>query len=81
MNFIKILWKYKVPLFFLLSVFFLLGYFVTDYFYNNNNAKYVYIFSTDAENVDALISEDYFDDVFAEIDENNALAQTDPNYK
>lgn len=81
MNFIKILWKYKVPLFFLLSVFFLLGYFVTDYFYNNNNAKYVYIFSTDAENVDVLISKDYFDDVFAEIDENNALAQTDPNYK
>lgn len=80
MKFFRLIWQYKFSIIVLVSVFFLVGYFVTDYFYNANQARYVYAFSSEEE-ASFLLEENYYEKTFQKIDENNRLAETDESYK
>ena len=80
MKFFKLLWHYKISLIIFVLVFFLAGYFVTDYFYNANQARYVYIFTAEEE-PSFLLEQAYYDKVFEKIDEHNQLAEVDEGLK
>lgn len=56
--------------------FFLIGYFVCDYAYNNNVARYNYHFNTEATDVTYLIDASFFSDALTSIDEYNAQVES-----
>ena len=60
--------------------FFLIAFFITDFFYNNNKAKYVYVFNSNAENISEIITVEYFDSVIKQIDEYNKTAEKKISY-
>ena len=41
------IWRYKFTILMLLFVFFLLGYFITEYMYNATQARYTYVFTSE----------------------------------
>lgn len=71
MEIFKLIKKYLVTSLVVIMTFFLMAFFITDYFYNTNNAKYVYVFSSDALNVEEIITVEYFEDVITKIEEYN----------
>ena len=66
---LKYLKSYIFSILIMLIMFFVLGYFVSDYGYNNLNAKYVYTFTSDGENLDYLLDGEFYKSVINEIDE------------
>ena len=70
MWFLKILKKYLISSLVVILTFFLMAFFITDYFYNAKNAKYVYFFDATGD-VEELVTTEYFDSVIKEIDEYN----------
>ena len=81
MKFFKLIFRYKISILVFLLVFFLAGFFITESIYNANQAKYIYCFTSDKEDVSLLINVEFYDDVFKQIDENNKIAETNSNYK
>ena len=65
--------KYLLSSLVIILTFFLMAFFITDYFYNDNNARYVYVFNCKGENVEELITVEYFDNVIKQIDEYNLV--------
>ena len=65
--------KYLLSSLVIILTFFLMAFFITDYFYNDNNARYVYVFNFYGENVEELITVEYFDNVIKQIDEYNLV--------
>ena len=80
MHMYKLIKKYLVSSLAVLLSFFLMAFFITEYFYNAYNAKYVYIFSSDAENISEVLTKEYFDSVISEIDEYNKTADKKISY-
>ena len=78
---LKILNKYKISIFIVILTFFLLGYFITDYFYNANCAHYVYKFKTETDNIEIFKDADEYKKIFTFIDEQNKLADQDNSIK
>lgn len=81
MRFLKLIWRYKISIITFMLVFFLAGYFITDYVYNQNQARYLYMFTSEKEDMHFLLEEAYYNSVFEKIEENNQLAETDSSYK
>ncbi|MDE5546576.1 MAG: ECF transporter S component, partial [Anaeroplasmataceae bacterium] len=81
MKFLKLISQYKISIIVFIFVFFLAGFFITESLYNANQAKYIYCFASDKEDVSLIVDVDFYEDVFKQIEENNKLAETDANYK
>ncbi len=81
MLFLKILKKYKISILIYVLTFFLIGYFITDYFYNENYSYYVYQFKTESLSIDKFIDKEEYKKVFSYIDEQNKLSETDSTIK
>ena len=74
------IWRYKFTILMLLFVFFLLGYFITEYMYNATQARYTYVFTSE-QRVDELLEESFYTEVFEKIDAHNLEAETDSTLK
>ena len=77
MKFLKLILYYKVSIIVFILVFFLAGFFITESLYNANQAKYIYCFTSDSDDVSLIADVDFYDDVFKQIEENNKKAETD----
>lgn len=80
MSFLNLLKRYKISIIALIFTFFLLGYFFTDFVYNNLNARYVYEFNSDSENVNIVLDSYYYDEAIKTIDEYNLTAEKKISY-
>ena len=80
MEIFKLIKKYLVTSLVVIMTFFLIAFFITDFFYNNNKAKYVYVFNSNAENISEIITVEYFDSVIKQIDEYNKTAEKKISY-
>lgn len=81
MKFLKLFSHYKISIIVMILVFFLAGFFITESLYNANQAKYIYTFTSEKEDVSLVVDSAFYDTVFKQIDENNKLAETDSNLK
>ena len=81
MKFLKLMNRYKIVIILFCFTFFLFGYFITDYFINNQYARYRYNFIADTESVECLLDENFYDQVFAKIEEHNLQAEQDSSLK
>lgn len=68
---LKYLKAYAFSFMLLIVMFFVLGYFICDYGYNSLNARYVYRFSSDGNDLNYLLESGFYDSVFETIDEYN----------
>lgn len=80
MEFYKIIKKYLISSLVVLLTFFLMAFFITEYFYNTYKAKYVYVFDYSKDNISEVISVDFFDNVIKEIEEYNKTADKKISY-
>lgn len=69
-KYLKSLYKIKVSIISFVLIFFLLGFFVTEFIYNNFNARYIYIFKAESMPTH-ILEEAYYDETFAKIDLHN----------
>ena len=77
---IKYIKAYAFSLVLFIVLFFVLGYFICDYGYNNLNAKYVYNFTSSGDNLDYLLEDKFFEDTIKMIDEYNKTADKKISY-
>ena len=80
MEIYKIIKKYLISSIVTLLTFFLMAFFITEFFYNTYNAKYIYVFDSDSENIEEVITVEYFDSVINEINEYNKTAEKKISY-
>ena len=80
MEFYKVIKKYLISSLVVLLTFFLMAFFITEYFYNTNKAKYVYVFDTNSEKIEEVITVDFFDSVINKINEYNKTAEKKISY-
>ncbi len=80
MSFIKIIRRYKFSIIAFVVTFFLLGYFFTEYVYNNYNARYAYIFESNSDNVEIVLDYRYYAEAIEAIDNYNDTANVKISY-
>lgn len=80
MSFFRMIWQYKIAILMSIFVVFLTGYFVTEYFYNSNCAKYVYSFKAESNEVEIILDEEFYTQTFLKIDEYNETADKKISY-
>lgn len=80
MEFYKLFKKYLISSLVVLLTFFLMAFFITEFFYNTYKAKYIYVFDTDIDNLSEIVSVEFFDNVIKEIDEYNKTAEKKISY-
>ena len=77
---LKYIKSYWFSLVIFIVLFFVLGYFICDYGYNNLNAKYVYSFTSDADDLSYLLDSKYFEETIKTIDEYNKTSDKKISY-
>ena len=77
---LKYIKSYCFSLVLFIVLFFVLGYFICDYGYNNLNAKYVYSFTSDADDLSYLLDSKYFEETIKIIDEYNNTSDKKISY-
>lgn len=80
MSFIKIINRYKFSIIAFIVTFFLLGYFFTEYAYNNYNARYVYVFESDSDNVEIVLDHKYYTLAIEKVEDYNKNAVVKISY-
>lgn len=81
MKFLRLISQYIISIIVSILVIFLAGFFITESIYNANQAKYIYCFTSDNEDVSLIVNADFYENVFKQIDENNKLAESDSSIK
>ena len=69
-NFFKSLYRVKLSFITFILIFFLLGFFITEFAYNNLNARYLYCFNANEE-PSYILDEKFYDETFQKIDLHN----------
>ena len=80
MNIKIMLYRNKFNILIFILVFFLLGFFVTEYIFNQYTARYVYVFESPKENMVELLDKEFYDEIFEKIDEYNETATNKISY-